>query len=67
MSDEDEEQSKEGPRDWNEWFEEALGTIVAVAVIGASLIVPLAFWVAAKFFGWEPPEFLQEWIDYFSA
>lgn len=62
-----EEKEEEGSGDWADWFEEAAGFWIGVAVIGASLVVPVGLWIATKFFGWEPPEFIAEWIDYFAA
>jgi len=66
MSDDEDEQEEE-PKSWADWFEDAIGFWIGVAVVGASIAVPIGLWVATKFFGWEPPEFLQEWIDYFAA
>lgn len=62
-----EEKEGDGGDPWVDWFEEAAGFWIGVAVIGASLIVPIAIWVATTYFGWEPPEFIAEWIDYFAA
>ncbi|MCE9607509.1 MAG: hypothetical protein K8U03_21690 [Planctomycetia bacterium] len=62
------ENEEEGENEgWIDWFEEAAGFWIGVAVIGSSLVVPAVFWIATKFFGWEPPEFINEWIDYFGA
>lgn len=63
-----EEKEEEGNSDaWVDWLEESAGFWIGVAVIGASLVVPVCFWIATKFFGWDPPEFISEWIDYFAA
>jgi len=66
MSDDHEEEDDE-PKSWGDWFEDAVGMWVGFAVIGASVFVPVALWIATKFFGWQPPEFIQEWIDFFAA
>jgi hypothetical protein len=50
-----------------DWFDQNLGTWLLVAVVCASLVIPAIFWVASKLFGWEPPEFLMDWIDFFAA
>jgi len=62
-----EENEEQGEDAWANWFEEAAGFWIGVCVIGASLVVPLGLWIATKFFGWEPPEFITEWIDFFAA
>lgn len=66
MSDEEDKDDDE-PHGWVDWFEEAIGMWIGIAIIGASVAVPVGLWVANKFFGWEPPEFVQEWIDFFAA
>lgn len=63
----DDEEDDDEPQTWSDWFEDAIGFWITAAVVGASLAVPVALWIASKFFGWEPPEFLQEWIDFFAA
>jgi hypothetical protein len=65
MSDDEEEDEEAGG--WVDWFEEALGMWIGIAVIGASVAVPIGLWIATEYFGWEPPEFIQEWIDFFAA
>jgi hypothetical protein len=65
MSDDDD--NEEESQSWADWFEETIGMWITIAVIGASVAVPVAMWVASEYFGWEPPEFIQDWIDFFSA
>ncbi len=62
-----EENDNESESPWLDWFGENLEFIAGAVVLTASLVVPVAMWIAMKFFGWEPPEFVQEWIDYFAA
>lgn len=66
MSD-DHDEGDEEPQGWGEWFEETIAFWIGVAVIGCSVFIPVGLWIATKFFGWEPPEFIQEWIEFFSA
>jgi hypothetical protein len=65
MSDDDDNDGE--PQSWGDWFEETIGMWIGIAVIGASVAVPIGLWIATKFFGWEPPEFVQDWIDFFAA
>lgn len=62
-----EEKDEESESPWLDWFGENLEFMAGAVVLGASLVVPVGMWIAMKFFGWEPPEFIQEWIDYFAA
>lgn len=63
----EEQNNDESENTWLDWISESGEFLAGAAVLVASLGVPIALWIATKFFGWEPPEFIQEWIDYFAA
>ena len=61
------EQPESDEDDGESWFDSAFETWTWVMVMGATFVVPIVFWIAHKFFGWEPPEFVQSIIEFFSA
>lgn len=49
------------------WFDSAFETWAWVMVLGATFGAPIALWVAQRYFGWEPPEFIQSIIETFAV
>lgn len=47
-------------------FREFISYAIFGAVLFASFGAPILLFVLHKVFGWEPPQFLQDWIGFFS-
>lgn len=45
------------------WLEKSSSMLIVAFVVGVMVVLPVGLWIAKEFFGWVPPEAIQNIIE----